>query len=180
MACAQPLGRLASSHLRAAGRDHPAVLAPSWELVWELSSLHTHWLGAYHPDQHGSAPIGWHTDFALSRDRLREWVAMSGTKLDRDRPTRQTAWPGETDPTPADEEVIGDRDADFVNWVHGDVVRRSALQDARESFVADESPTSVRPTLHMDALVSLPPSVLLPLGEPQKDHHEHDDNNQDR
>ncbi|TFB69157.1 hypothetical protein E3N85_03855 [Cryobacterium sp. Hz9] len=42
------------------------------------------------PDQHGSAPSG---GFADAR-HLRGWVAASGTRLERDRPTRQTAWPG--------------------------------------------------------------------------------------
>ena len=45
-----------------------SVVPPFWhrhpELVWELSALHLHWLGAYDPDQHGSAPFGWHRDFA--------------------------------------------------------------------------------------------------------------------
>src|SRR5690625_7044787 len=67
------------------------------ELHWELSALHTHWLNAYDPQQNGSAPIGWHRDFADARQRLRDWVAASGTRLDRDRPTRQTIWPGEDD-----------------------------------------------------------------------------------
>lgn len=82
-----------------------AIIPPYWhrhpELVWELSALHLHWLGAYDPEQNGSAPLGWHRDFADARERLREWAAASGTRLDRDRPTRQTLWPGEDpDPTP--------------------------------------------------------------------------------
>ncbi len=44
-----------------------SVVPPFWhrhpELVWELSALHLHWLCAYDPDQHGSAPFGWHRDF---------------------------------------------------------------------------------------------------------------------
>jgi len=43
-----------------------SIVPPFWyrhpELVWELSSLHLHWLCAYDPDQHGSAPFGWHRD----------------------------------------------------------------------------------------------------------------------
>src|SRR5690625_2474528 len=76
-----------------------SVIPPFWhrhdELVWELSALHTHWLCAYHPEQDGSAPFGWHRDFADARGRLRDWVAASGTRRDRDRPTRQTPWPGD-------------------------------------------------------------------------------------
>ncbi len=74
----------------------PASIIPPYrhrhpELVWELSALHLHWLGAYDPAQHASAPIGWLAGFHAARQRLREWVALSGTRLDRDRPTRQTA-----------------------------------------------------------------------------------------
>ena len=76
-----------------------SVIPPMWhrhsELLWELSALHLHWLCAYDPEQNGSAPLGWHRDFADARQRLRDWVATSGTRLDRDRPTRQTTWPGE-------------------------------------------------------------------------------------
>lgn len=112
----------------------PAIIPPlwhrHWELVWELSALHTHWLGAYHPDQHGSAPIGWHADFALARDRFREWVATAGTKLDRDRPTRQAVWPGETESDDRAETLVTDREADFVEWVHKDVSRRMEADDS--------------------------------------------------
>lgn len=115
-----------------------SVIPPYWhhhpELVWELSALHLHWLGAYDPEQNGSAPIGWHRDFADARERLREWVAASGSRLDRDRPTRQTLWPGEEPdpdyPTTGEEEVITDRDRDFVQFVIADVNRRQAAEDA--------------------------------------------------
>ena len=77
----------------------PTVIPPFWhrhdELVWELSALHQHWLNAYDPEGSPSAPLAWHRDFADARNRLREWVSTSGTRLDRDRPTRQTTWPGE-------------------------------------------------------------------------------------
>lgn len=107
-----------------------SVIPPSWhrhsELVWELSALHLHWLGAYDPEQHGSAPIGWMADFHAAQSRLREWVALSGTRLDRDRPTRQTAWPGEA-PEPATVETpITHRDEDFVAFVIDDVRQRAA------------------------------------------------------
>ncbi len=110
-----------------------AVIPPLWhrhpELVWELSALHLHWLGAYDPEQNGSAPLGWHRDFADARHRLREWVAASGTRLDRDRPTRQTVWPGEEPAEPVEETPITDRDADFVQHVLDDVARRRAAED---------------------------------------------------
>ena len=77
----------------------PAIVPPYWhrhdELVWELSALHTHWLSCYHETASPSAPIAWMRDFADARFRLRDWVAICGTRLDRDRPTRQTVWPGE-------------------------------------------------------------------------------------
>ncbi len=111
-----------------------SVLPPFWhrhpELVWELSALHIHWLCAYDPEQNGSAPSGWHRDFADTRSRLRDWVAASGTRLDRDRPTRQTTWPGE-DPAPAIEDiVIADREQDFRAFVQADVARRQEAEDA--------------------------------------------------
>lgn len=114
----------------------PAAIIPPlwhrhWELVWELSALHTHWLGAYHPDQHGSAPIGFLADFAAARDRLREWVSASGTRLDLDRPTRLTVWPGEAPAPDAGPAPITDRDADFVEWMHQDMQRRAAREAER-------------------------------------------------
>ncbi len=105
-----------------------AVIPPFWhrhrELVWELSALHLHWLGAYDIEQDGSAPIGWHKDFAEARERLRDWVTTAGTRLDRDRATRQTAWPGEPADEPAGEVRIADREQDFSDFVDADVARR--------------------------------------------------------
>lgn len=106
-----------------------AVIPPAWhrhpELVWELSALHLHWLGAYDPEQHGSAPIGWHRDFADARERLRDWVASCGTNLGRDRPTRQTIWPGEPPDDTTDGEIaITNRKDDFLRFVADDVRRR--------------------------------------------------------
>lgn len=113
-----------------------AVIPPAWhahpELVWELSALHTYWLTCYHPTRDGSAPLLWHADFAAAIIRLKNWVTINGTKLDRDRPTRQTVWPGE-DPVPEDDErEITDRDADFVAFVVADVTRRADEERAPE------------------------------------------------
>ena len=114
-----------------------SVVPPFWhrhpELVWELSALHLHWLGAYDPDQHGSAPFGWHRDFADARQRLHDWVAISGTRLERDRPTRQTSWPGELPADAVGDLVISDRDVDFVQFVVDDVARR---REAEAAFLA--------------------------------------------
>lgn len=120
-----------------------SVIPPAWhkhpELVWELSALHLHWLCAYDPDQNGSAPLGWHRDFADSRMRLRDWVAACGTRLDRDRPTRQTTWPGEEPGEPIEDTPIIDRDAEFVEFVMTDVERRRhAENDFYAQWTADD------------------------------------------
>lgn len=111
-----------------------SVIPPYWhrhsELHWELSALHLHWLGAYDPEQNASAAIGWHRDFAAARQRLRDWVAASGTRLDRDRPTRQTTWPGEESAEPVADVFVADRDQDFVEYVAAQVAERRAAEDA--------------------------------------------------
>lgn len=112
-----------------------SIVPPFWhrhpELVWELSALHLHWLSAYDPDQHSSAPFGWHRDFADARQRLHDWVATSGTRLERDRPTRKTAWPGELPVAATDDIIIANRDADFLDFVCRDVASR---RDAEVQF----------------------------------------------
>lgn len=111
----------------------PAIIPPLWhrhpELVWELSALHLHWKSSYEDGASPSAPLLWHRDFTEARTRLREWVAGSGTKLDRDRPTRQTAWPGEDPLDPGTEVVIVDRDSDFGTFVADDVADRRAREE---------------------------------------------------
>lgn len=111
-----------------------SVIPPMWhrhpELVWELSALHLHWLCAYDPEQNGSAPLGWHRDFTDARQRLRDWVTACGTRLDRDRPTRQTTWAGEEPVEPVEELPITNRDEDFVAFVLKDVERRRRDEDA--------------------------------------------------
>lgn len=119
----------------------PTVVPPCWhrhdELVWELSALHLHWLNSYHCDGSASGPIAWHREFAEARHRLREWVSTCGTRLDRDRPTRQTAWPGEDPIEPGQEVTIEDRDADFVRFVHDDLAaRRRIAERARAALRA--------------------------------------------
>jgi len=106
-----------------------SVIPPAWhrhpELLWELSALHLHWLSAYDPAQHASAPIGWLADFQAAQARLREWVALSGTRLDRDRPIRQSTWPGEGAQPAQSEAPIINRDEEFVAFVIADVARRA-------------------------------------------------------
>lgn len=109
----------------------PTIVPPLWhrhdELVWELSALHLHWLACYDPDASPSAPIAWMRDFADARGRLRESVAACGTRLERDRPTRIPAWPGE-EPDPeaatAGERQIVNRDEDFAAFVMDDLAAR--------------------------------------------------------
>lgn len=112
-----------------------SIIPPAWhrhpELVWELSALHLHWLSAYHPSQHASALIGWLADFHAAQTRLREWVALSGTRLDRDRPVRQTTWPGEDAARDAGETPIINRDEDFVAFLIADVERRTHAEAER-------------------------------------------------
>lgn len=122
-----------------------SVIPPFWhrhdELLWELSALHLHWLCAYDPEQDGSAPFGWHRDFADARNRLRDWVASSGTRLDRDRPTRQTAWPGEDPADPVEDVFVADRDRDFVDYVAEQVAaRREAEEEFYRAIASEDRP----------------------------------------
>jgi hypothetical protein len=118
----------------------PSIIPPFYylhdELVWELSALHTHWLSCYHPTASSSAPISWRRDFEDSKHRLRDWVAISGTRADRDRPTRITSWPGETPVVqPADVE-IKDRTRHFEEFVRADVLRRRRAEAvARQALI---------------------------------------------
>ncbi|MDP9823324.1 hypothetical protein J2S59_003133 [Nocardioides massiliensis] len=118
----------------------PNEVPPMWhrhdELVWELSALHLHWLNSYSPDASPSSPLAWHRDFAEARHRLRDWVAACGTRLDRDRPTRQTAWPGEPAALPATEASVTDRDNDFVQFVMEDVTARRQVEAEIERRVS--------------------------------------------
>lgn len=120
-----------------------SVIPPLWhrhpELVWELSALHLHWLCAYDPDQHGSAPVGWHRDFADARQRLHDWVANCGTRLDRDRATRQTSWPGQDPAATVEDVVITNRDEDFVSFVVADLETRRAAESAFYAAMDDDT-----------------------------------------
>ena len=111
----------------------PTVVPPLWhrhdELVWELSALHTHWLNAYDSEGSASGPIGWLRDFAEARHRLREWASTAGCRLDRDRHTRQTVWPGEPPIESSSEVEVVDRYADFTQFVLADVAARRRIED---------------------------------------------------
>lgn len=117
----------------------PSIVPPFYylhdELVWELSALHTHWLSCYHQTASPSAPIAWRRDFEDAKQRLRDWVAVSGTRLDRDRLTRVTSWPGETPIAQPSEITIHDRDAHFEEFVRQDVQRRRLIEAMANSPV---------------------------------------------
>ncbi|MEP6893787.1 MAG: hypothetical protein ABI927_08420 [Gaiellaceae bacterium] len=119
----------------------PAFVPPYWhrhdELVWELSALHTHWLSCHHESANASAPIAWLRDFLDARNRLRDWVAICGTRLDRDRPTRQTVWPGERAVDLGGEVPIADRKRDFEEFVRADVLRRRRIEAVANQSVID-------------------------------------------
>ncbi len=126
----------------------PSIVPPMWhrhdELIWELSALHTHFLACYDDHASPSAPIVWMRDFADARYRLRDWVAQCGTRLDRDRPTRQTVWPGESAPAPGSEAEIHDRAADFAAYVRNDIDRRERIE------------SSIREELHVGSPFTTP------------------------
>lgn len=107
------------------------VIPPYWhrhpELHQELSALHLHWQSANHPDQHASAPHGWHRDLTDAIARLRDWTAAAGAGLTQDRPTRQTQWPGDPPPINTHHPPIDltNRHRDFTQHVEWDVARRT-------------------------------------------------------
>lgn len=117
-----------------------SVIPPLWhrhpELVWELSALHVHWLCAYDPQALGTAPLGWHREFAEARVRLRDWVSGCGTRTDFDRPTPQATWPGEPVDEAAGPVEITNRAEDFVRFVAEDVTRRRRSEEAFYAQVA--------------------------------------------
>lgn len=71
-----------------------------------------------------------------------EWGAASGTGLDRDRPSRQTAWPGEPSAPLVAETPITSREDEFVSFVLTDVAAREAAED---DFYTDLAHTNLIP-----------------------------------
>lgn len=111
----------------------PTVVPPLWhrhdELVWELSALYTHWMFSYDSKSAPTSPITWLREFTEARHRLREWVSTAGCRIDRDRPTRHTTWPGETPREHLPEVEITDRYADFVRFVNDDLAARRRIEE---------------------------------------------------
>jgi hypothetical protein len=60
-------------------------------------------------------------------------------RLDRDRATRQIAWPGENPAPVIDEVTIEDRGADFRRFVVEDVARRRVVEDAFMAEAAESN-----------------------------------------
>lgn len=108
-------------------------MPPFWhrhpELVWELSALHLHWLCAYDPDQDGSAPCGWHRDFADARQRLRDWIATSGTLIGTRPADAPDSLARRAAPESVEDTFVTDRDEDFARFVLDDVARRRRAED---------------------------------------------------
>lgn len=123
----------------------PQIIPPMWhrhaELRWELSALRQLWLSCYDQQAKGNMGTLWHAEFAAARERLRDWVTISGTRLDRDRATRITAWPGgEADgfvPPDTDEQPVTERRKDFDAYVDEAVQARQAEQDAAVQEIVD-------------------------------------------
>ena len=114
------------------------IIPPTWhrhpELLWELSALRQHWLFCYDPQAKGNQALAWHHDFAITRERLRDWVTISGTRLDRDRPTRITPWPGGEAGNWAEQSTaetpVTERTNDFLAFVEEQVKARQQEQAA--------------------------------------------------
>ena len=83
------------------------------------------------------AGVLFHKKTTLDLPAVGDWVAACGTRLDRDRPTRQTSWPGEDPAQPIEDSPITDRDEDFVAYVIADVERRRQLE---HDFYANLNP----------------------------------------
>lgn len=112
------------------------IVPPMWhrhpEMLEELSALRQDRLFCYDRQAKGNMALVWHQGFAAARERLRDWVMIAGSRLDRDRPTRITAWPGgeaEDWVAPStDESAVTERTEDFLAFVTEEVAKRSAQQ----------------------------------------------------
>jgi len=62
--------------------------------------------------------------------RLRRRPRAAPGLGDRDRPTRQTRWPGEDPAPPVEDVVITDRAEDFVQYVFDQVAERQRAEEA--------------------------------------------------
>jgi hypothetical protein len=112
------------------------VIPPFWHrhpvLVEHLSALRTHWLAAFDPEQHASAPFGWIRDLAEWKIRMRQVVGELGCRIGSCRPQSHVAWPGEPedndDGHQPPEVNLADRYDDFVTYLWWDVARRRSIE----------------------------------------------------
>ena len=68
--------------------DHralPECWAQHGALIEELSALASSWSRAFNTKETGYTPLAWHTDFALTRRRIADWIARSGCRPDEHR-----------------------------------------------------------------------------------------------
>lgn len=113
------------------------IIPPMWhrhpEMVEELSALRQDRLFCYDRQAKGNMALVWHQGFAAARERLRDWVMIAGSRLDRDRPTRITEWPGgeseDWAPPSTEETPVTERTKDFLAFVEEQVAARQAGQD---------------------------------------------------
>lgn len=68
-------------------RTIPACWHEHGPVVEELSALYTSWQDAYTDSADATAPLHWMAQFAAARDRLRDWVSLTGCRADEHRPT---------------------------------------------------------------------------------------------
>ena len=104
------------------------LTADEAETAWHELDTWVTWLRRTYALPASIIPPAWHRDFADTLERLRDWVTTSGTRLDHDRPTRQTTWPGEDIPREGEGQdiPITDRAADFEAFITADINRRRA------------------------------------------------------
>ncbi|MDR0593816.1 MAG: hypothetical protein LBG60_11280 [Bifidobacteriaceae bacterium] len=120
------------------------IVPPYWHrhqlLIEHLSALRTHWQAAHHPDQGGSGPFGWLRDLAEWIPRMKEAVAMLGTRIDSDRPAKLAPWPGEPEPDPEDQLPpvnLANRYEDLVAVMMWHADRARAQEDHYYQMVAE-------------------------------------------
>ncbi|MCB2177843.1 MAG: hypothetical protein KQH57_18690 [Actinomycetales bacterium] len=61
-------------------RTIPECWAQHGAIVEELSALYTAWQDAYTHSAEAEAPLQWMLQFALARQRLRDWIAVTGCR----------------------------------------------------------------------------------------------------
>lgn len=126
------------------------IIPPMWhrhpEMLEELSALRQDRLFCYDRQAKGNMGAIWHQNFAIARERLRDWVMIAGSRLDRDRPTRITEWPGGeaedwTAPGTNERPVI-ERTKDFLTFVEEEVKKRASSQHQLiDRMIQDENAT---------------------------------------